>query len=178
MRIGYGFDIHRTDADRPLVLGGVHIDDAPFGLTGHSDADVVIHALIDALLGALALGDIGRWFPDSDREWAGADSRRLLERVVAEVTRLGWRTGNVDLTVIAERPRLAGRIEAMRRSLAGLLHCTEEVVSVKATTHEGIGPLGGQEAIAAHAVALLVPVGQAEPPAEPAAEPETGEGAP
>jgi len=175
MRIGYGFDIHRTDADRPLVLGGVTFDDAPFGLTGHSDADVVIHALIDALLGALALGDIGRWFPDSDPQWAGADSRRLLERVVAEMSRAGWRPGNVDITVIAERPRLAGRIEAMRRSLAALLDCAAEQVSVKATTHEGIGPLGGQEAIAAHAVALLVPAEPDASPAKPPAGPAGGE---
>ncbi len=158
MRIGYGFDIHRTDADRPLVLGGVTIEGAPFGLAGHSDADVVIHALIDALLGALALGDIGGWFPDRDPQWAGVDSRTLLERVVGEIVRAGYRPRNVDVTVIAERPRLAPRIGAMRRSLAGLLGCPEEAVSVKATTHEGIGPLGSQEAIAAHAVALLTPV--------------------
>ncbi len=164
MRIGYGFDIHRTDADRPLVLGGVRIDDSPFGLTGHSDADVLIHAVIDALLGALALGDIGRYFPDTDSRWKNADSRRLLTLIMGEVTRAGYRLNNVDVTVIAERPRLAPRIAEMRRSMARLLQCGEGAVSIKATTHEGIGPLGSQEAIAAHAVALLEPVAAEQDP--------------
>jgi 2-C-methyl-D-erythritol 2,4-cyclodiphosphate synthase len=157
-RIGIGFDIHRTDPQRPLVLGGVRIPDAPFGLTGHSDADVVLHAVADACLGAAALGDIGVHFPDTDPTWAGADSAQLLERVVALVARQGWRVGNVDVTVIAQAPRLAPHIEAMRRRIAELLNCPLAAASVKATTHEGLGPLGCAEGIAAHAVVLLLPV--------------------
>jgi 2-C-methyl-D-erythritol 2,4-cyclodiphosphate synthase len=157
-RIGIGFDIHRTDPQRPLVLGGVRIPGAPFGLTGHSDADVVLHAVADACLGAAALGDIGVHFPDTDPTWAGADSAQLLERVVALVARQGWRVGNVDVTVIAQAPRLAPHIEAMRRRIAELLNCPLAAASVKATTHEGLGPLGCAEGIAAHAVVLLLPV--------------------
>lgn len=156
MRIGYGYDVHRTAPDRPLILAGVVIPDAPFGLVGHSDADAVLHAVADACLGALALGDIGQHFPDSDPAWAGADSADLLGRVVALVEELGWRVGNVDVTVIAERPRLAPHIESMRERLAEVLNCAREEASVKATTHEGLGSLGRAEGVAAHAVVLLV----------------------
>lgn len=156
--MGIGFDVHRTDPDRELVLGGVTIENSPFGLTGHSDADVVLHAIADALLGALALGDIGRHFPDDDPAWEGADSRVILGRVIRFVRERGWAPGNVDVVVIAELPRLAPHIEAMRRSIAAVLDCPRENVSVKATTYEGLGPLGGAEGIAAHAVITVVPV--------------------
>ena len=156
-RIGIGYDIHRTDPGRPLVLGGVRIPDAPFGLAGHSDADVVLHAVTDACLGAAALGDIGVHFPDTDPAWAGADSADLLGRVVALVAERGWRVGNVDVTVVAQVPRLASHIEAMRRRIAEVLNCPLTAASVKATTNEGLGPLGRAEGIAAQAVVLLVP---------------------
>ncbi len=156
MRIGYGYDVHRTEPGRPLVLAGVTIPEAPFGLTGHSDADAVLHAVADACLGALALGDIGQHFPDTDPVWADADSADLLARVVALVAERDWHVGNVDVTVIAERPRLAPHIEAMRRRLAEVLNCAPDGASVKATTHEGLGSLGRAEGIAVHAVVLLV----------------------
>jgi 2-C-methyl-D-erythritol 2,4-cyclodiphosphate synthase len=154
-RIGFGYDIHRTDSRRPLVLGGVPIPDAPYGLTGHSDADAVLHAVADACLGALALGDIGHHFPDTDPRWAGADSADLLRQVVERVHREGWRVVNVDVVIIAEAPRLAAHVPAMRHRLSELLHCETGRASVKATTHEGLGPLGRGEGIAAHAVVLL-----------------------
>jgi 2-C-methyl-D-erythritol 2,4-cyclodiphosphate synthase len=156
IRIGYGYDVHRIDPGRPLVLAGVTIPETPFGLTGHSDADAVLHAVADACLGALALGDIGQHFPDTDPAWADADSADLLARVVALVAERDWRVGNVDVTVIAERPRLAPHIEAMRRRLAEVLNCAPDGASVKATTHEGLGSLGRAEGIAVHAVVLLV----------------------
>jgi 2-C-methyl-D-erythritol 2,4-cyclodiphosphate synthase len=157
-RIGIGYDIHRSDPGRPLVLGGVRIPEAPFGLSGHSDADVVLHAVADACLGAAALGDIGLHFPDTDPAWAGADSAGLLGRVVTLVAERGWQVGNVDVTVIAQEPRLAPHVEAMRRRIAEVLNCPLTAASVKATTHEGLGPLGRAEGIAAQAVVLLVPV--------------------
>ncbi len=156
-RTGLGFDIHRTDPDRPLVLGGVHIADTPFGLAGHSDADVVLHAVTDACLGALALGDIGRHFPDTDPQWKDADSRKLLSDVVRLVQDKGWRIGNVDVTVMAEAPKLAPCIPEMRKCLAEVLGCVFEAASVKATTHEGLGPIGNREGIAAFAVVTLQP---------------------
>jgi len=154
-RTGLGFDIHRTDPDRPLVLGGVHIADAPFGLAGHSDADVVLHAVTDACLGALALGDIGRHFPDTDPQWENADSRTLLSDVVQLVQDKGWRIGNADVTVIAEAPKLAPHISEMRKCLSEVLGCVFEAASVKASTHEGLGPIGNGEGIAAFAVVTL-----------------------
>jgi 2-C-methyl-D-erythritol 2,4-cyclodiphosphate synthase len=162
VRTGIGYDIHRTDPDRPLILGGVTITGAPFGLVGHSDADVTLHAIIDACLGALALGDIGQHFPDDDPRWEGADSKELTRHVVGLVQEKGWRVGNVDVTIIAERPRLAPWIDSMRASIADLLHCREEAVSVKATTHEGLGVLGSGEGIAATAVAVLHPLEEGE----------------
>ncbi len=156
-RVGIGFDIHRTDRERPLLLGGITIDEAPFGLAGHSDADVVLHAIIDACLGALALGDIGTHFPDDAPEWEGSDSKELMRSVTGLFHEQGWQVGNVDVTVIAERPKLAPAIESMRHSIAELLRCRLEGVSVKATTHEGLGALGAGEGIAAMAVAVLHP---------------------
>lgn len=154
-RIGYGYDSHRTDPARPLVLGGVRIPGAA-GLAGHSDADVLIHAVIDALLGAAARGNIGEHFPDTDPRWAGADSAVLLERVVTELTDAGWRVGNVDATVICERPKLKPHVDAIRGRLAALLRVTPAEVSVKGKTNEKMDDVGAGCGMIAHAVALLV----------------------
>ena len=155
MRIGFGYDSHRFDDARPLVLGGVRIPDSP-GLKGHSDADVLIHALIDALLGAAGLGDIGGHFPDTGPQWRGADAARLLERVVAEVRGAGLRVGNVDATLICERPRLRGHVDAIRARLAALLGVDVGCVSVKGKTNEKMDDVGAGLGIEAHCVALLV----------------------
>ena len=156
MRIGFGYDAHRFEAGRPLVLGGVEVAHDQ-GLAAHSDGDVAIHALCDALLGAAALGDIGRHFPDSSEDYAGIDSRILLRHVVALLHGKGWRVGNVDITLVAQAPRLAACIEAMCETLAGDLEVGRGQVNVKATTTEGMGFTGRAEGIACHAVALLVP---------------------
>ena len=153
-RIGHGYDSHRFDPDRPLILGGVAIPDSP-GLAGHSDADALLHAAIDALLGAAALGDIGGHFPDSDPRWAGADSVELLRAVVREVSAAGYEVGNLDATVVCERPRLAGRIGAIRERLAGLLGVPVSSVSVKGKTNERMDDVGAGAGVAVHAVALL-----------------------
>ena len=153
-RIGTGFDIHRLVPGRRLVLCGVEFE-FPFGLFGHSDADAPTHALMDALLGAAALGDIGHLFPDTDPEWEGADSIRLLEAVVALLRRRGWRVVNVDVTILAEAPKIAPRVREMRERLAAPLGVPVDAVSVKATTMEKLGPVGAREGIAAQAVALL-----------------------
>ncbi|HKI98372.1 MAG TPA: 2-C-methyl-D-erythritol 2,4-cyclodiphosphate synthase [bacterium] len=154
LRIGTGFDVHALVEGRPLILGGVKIPHT-HGLAGHSDADVLLHAVADALLGALALGDLGHWFPPGDPRYAGADSAGLLAQVVAHVTGQGWRTANLDCTVIAERPKLAPHVPAMRERLAQLLGVTLEQVSVKATTTETLGFTGRGEGIAAQAAVLL-----------------------
>ena len=153
-RIGYGYDVHRLTEDRPLVLGGVMI---PFerGLAGHSDADVLLHALMDALLGAAALGDIGCLFPDSDVGYKGIDSRILLRKVAAELEENGFTVGNVDVTLVAQRPKIAPYIWQMRGNIAVDLNVSTDRVSVKATTEEGLGFTGSEEGMAAHAVALL-----------------------
>ena len=153
-RIGTGFDIHRLVPGRRLVLCGVEFE-FPFGLFGHSDADAPTHALMDALLGAAALGDIGHLFPDTDPEWEGADSIRLLEAVVALLRRKGWRVANADLTILAEAPKIAPRVQEMRERLAAPLGVPVDAVSVKATTMEKLGPIGAREGIAAQAVALI-----------------------
>lgn len=155
IRIGNGFDVHALVAGRPLVLGGVAIPHAR-GLAGHSDADVLLHAVCDAILGALALGDIGLHFPDTDGRWKGADSRVLLRQVAALASAQGWRTGNLDVTVIAEAPKLAPHVPAMRANLAGDLACDVGAISVKATTTERLGFAGRGEGIAALATVLLV----------------------
>ena len=154
-RIGYGYDVHRLTGGRPLVLGGVTI---PWekGLLGHSDADVMLHALMDALLGAAALGDIGHLFPDSDQRYRGIDSRRLLRRVAVLLEQEGYAVGNVDVTLVAQRPKIAPYIDAMRTNIAADLGVSVTRVSVKATTEEGLGFTGTGEGMAAHAVALLV----------------------
>ena len=154
MRIGHGYDVHKLAEDRKLILGGVEI---PWekGLLGHSDADVLTHALMDALLGAAALGDIGKLFPDNDPAYEGADSVALLRKVAALLRKHGYRIGNVDCTVIAQRPKLAPHIQRMREILAEAMSVSVDRVSVKATTEEGLGFSGEGLGIAAHAVALL-----------------------
>ena len=157
MRIGHGYDVHKLVKGRKLILGGVEV---PFekGLLGHSDADVLTHAVMDALLGAAGLGDIGRHFPDSDPAYAGADSLVLLDHVVALLGEKGWQVGNVDATILAQRPKLAPHIDQMRDNLARHMNVTAEQVNVKATTEEGLGFTGLGQGMAAHAVALLEPV--------------------
>ena len=154
LRVGHGYDVHRLVAGRALILGGVTV---PFdrGLLGHSDADVLTHAVMDALLGAAALGDIGKLFPDSDAAYAGADSIALLERATALLRKHGWQVGNVDATVVAQTPRLAPYIPEMRRRLAEAMGLDVDCVSVKATTEEKLGFTGSGEGMAAHAVALI-----------------------
>lgn len=155
MRIGQGYDVHRLVPDRKLILGGVEV---PFerGLLGHSDADVLTHAIMDALLGAAGLGDIGRHFPDSDPAYAGADSLRLLAAVMEKLINAGWQVGNVDATIIAQRPKLADYLPQMRQKLALAMGVLPDQVNVKATTEEGLGFTGSGEGIAAQAVALLL----------------------
>lgn len=155
MRIGHGYDAHRFQAGRALVLGGVKIP-YPLGLAGHSDADVVIHALCDALLGAAALGDIGQYFPDSNPELAGINSRLLLQQVMELLANHNYRIGNVDITIVAQEPKLAPYREQMRLHLAEDLRVTREQVNIKATTTEGLGFTGRKEGISAYAVALLL----------------------
>jgi 2-C-methyl-D-erythritol 2,4-cyclodiphosphate synthase len=154
MRIGFGYDIHRLVPDRKLILGGV---DIPFdkGLLGHSDADVVLHAIADAMLGAAALGDLGQHFPDTDPQFAGASSSDLLRHVSALLEQNNLALGNVDLTLIAQTPKLSPYREAMRENIATALGVEIENVSVKFTTHEGLGEIGRGEAMAAQAVVIL-----------------------
>jgi 2-C-methyl-D-erythritol 2,4-cyclodiphosphate synthase len=154
MRIGTGFDVHALVEGRALILGGVAIP-YPRGLAGHSDADVLLHAIADALLGALALGDLGVHFPDSDPRWKGADSRALLRHVVSLVADLGWDVGNVDATIIAQAPKLAPFVAAMRANVASDLGCSLARISIKATTTERLGFTGREEGIAAEAVVLV-----------------------
>ena len=154
MRVGYGYDVHRLAEGRKLILGGVEI---PFekGLLGHSDADVLVHAAADALLGAAALGDIGHMFPDTDPQYRGIDSRVLLRRVAAALAEGGFSIGNVDVTLVAQRPKIAPYVESMRANIASDLDIGIDMVSVKATTEEGLGFTGRKEGISATAVCLL-----------------------
>jgi len=154
MRAGIGYDIHRFEEGRPLILGGVELA-GETGLAGHSDADVLLHAIIDALLGACGLGDIGQHFPPEDPQWKGANSLDLLARALALVRVAGFEVGNVDATVIAERPRLAPHVPTMRERIAEALGIDRRRVNVKATTNEGIGAIGRGEGIAAMAVAVV-----------------------
>lgn len=154
-RVGHGYDIHSLAPGRRLVLGGVEIEHE-VGLVGHSDADVAAHAVIDALLGAAALGDIGTHFPDDDEQYKDADSMEMLWSTAKMLKSAGWKIGNVDVTVIAERPKLARYISVMRANLAGALGIEESRISVKATSNEGLDAVGEGRAIAAQAVALLV----------------------
>ena len=156
MRIGHGFDAHRFASGRPLILGGVTIPHDR-GLEAHSDGDVLIHALCDALLGAAALGDIGAHFPDSSENYAGIDSRILLRSVIDLLAESGWQVGNVDVTIIAQVPKLAPYIPKMRETLARDMKTDISAISIKATTTETMGYVGRKEGIAAHAVALILP---------------------
>ncbi|MCT7971472.1 2-C-methyl-D-erythritol 2,4-cyclodiphosphate synthase [Laspinema olomoucense] len=155
IRIGNGYDIHQLVSDRPLILGGVRIPHE-LGLLGHSDADVLTHAIMDAMLGALSLGDIGLYFPPSDPQWAGADSLNLLAQVHKLIRERGWEVGNIDSVVVAERPKLKPHISAMRDRLAQVLNMEGDRIGIKATTNEKLGPVGREEGIAAYAVTLLV----------------------
>ncbi|MBK9420819.1 MAG: 2-C-methyl-D-erythritol 2,4-cyclodiphosphate synthase [Flavobacteriales bacterium] len=154
VRVGFGYDSHRLVEGRPLMLGGLHVPHT-LGSSGHSDADVLLHALCDALLGALAMGDIGSHFPDTDPAYKDADSRELLAAVVALIQGKGWTVGNVDCTVVLERPKLRPHIDTMRRIIAELLGLAQDAVSVKATTNEKMGFAGREEGVCAYAVALL-----------------------
>jgi 2-C-methyl-D-erythritol 2,4-cyclodiphosphate synthase len=154
MRIGHGYDVHRLVEGRKLVMGGVEI---PWerGLLGHSDADVLLHAIADAILGAIGEGDIGKHFPDTDPAFKGADSLKLLEHVMALAFSRGYRLGNLDATIIAQRPKMAPHISGMRENIARVLNASPDQVNVKATTEEGLGFTGTGEGISAHAVVLL-----------------------
>lgn len=159
IRIGHGFDVHRLVAERPLVLGGVTIPHA-FGLLGHSDADVLLHAISDAVLGALGLGDIGQHFPDTDPAYQGVSSMLLLEHVFDLARKRGFRVGNLDATIVAERPKLAPFIAEMTANIARTCQVPGECVNVKATTTEGLGYTGRGEGIAVHAVVLMTDDGR------------------
>ncbi|MDX1617390.1 MAG: 2-C-methyl-D-erythritol 2,4-cyclodiphosphate synthase [Balneolaceae bacterium] len=154
IRIGYGYDVHRLVSGRPLILGGVTISH-PKGLAGHSDADVLLHAICDALLGAAALGDIGQQFPDHDEAYKDIDSRILLRKSRELILQQGYRTGNIDATVVAQKPRLASSIDGMRNNIAEDLEIEIDKISIKATTSETLGFEGAEEGISASAVALI-----------------------
>lgn len=155
IRIGNGYDIHRLVEGRPLILGGIEIPHT-MGLLGHSDADVLTHAIMDAMLGALSLGDIGHYFPPSDPQWKGANSLILLQQVNQLVRSHGWRIGNIDSVIIAERPKMKPHIKKMQEKLAETLQIDLDQIGIKATTNEQLGPTGREEGIAVYAVALLV----------------------
>lgn len=154
-RIGYGYDVHRLVEGRDLWLGGVKVP-AEKGALGHSDADVLLHAICDALLGAAGSGDIGTHFPDTDAAWKDADSRDLLRRVKEIISADGWTVGNVDATLVLEKPKIKPHVPAMRETIAGILDIDLSAVGIKATTNEGMGFVGRGEGVCAHAVALLV----------------------
>ena len=155
IRIGNGYDIHRLDRGRPLILGGVEIPHQ-LGLLGHSDADVLTHAIMDAMLGALSLGDIGHYFPPTDPKWKGANSLLLLEQVNGLVRSHGWQIGNIDSVIVAERPKLKPHLKTMRDRLAQTLTLNPDQIGIKATTNEKLGPVGREEGISAYAVVLLL----------------------
>lgn len=157
MRIGHGYDVHRLVQGRPLIIGGVQIEYA-YGLLGHSDADVALHAVMDALLGALGFGDIGSHFSDQDAAFKDIDSKILLERVVNMMTSEGYRVGNIDVTIIAQKPKMAPHIPQMKKILASYLNVDRTQVNIKATTEEHLGFTGQLEGIKSHAVCLLIPV--------------------
>ena len=155
MRVGFGFDVHQLVEGRELWLGGVMIPHS-LGALGHSDADVLLHAVCDALLGAVSLGDIGQHFPDTDARWKGADSKRLLEAVVLLLDQHGWVVGNVDSTLVLERPKIMPHVPAMRTVMSALLKVGDDAVSIKATTNEKMGFVGREEGVCAYAVATVV----------------------
>ncbi len=155
MRIGLGYDVHKLTEDRKLIIGGV---DIPYdkGLLGHSDADVLIHAIMDSILGALALGDIGKHFPDTDEKYKGADSMKLLEHVYNLITSKGYKIGNIDSTIIAQSPKMAPYIEIMRNNISKVLNTDIENINIKATTEEGLGFTGAKQGIASQSICLLL----------------------
>ncbi len=155
VRIGNGYDIHRLVPERPLILGGIEIPHS-LGLLGHSDADALTHAIMDAMLGALSLGDIGHYFPPSDPKWAGANSLLLLQQVNQLVRSRGWHLGNIDSVIIAEEPKMKPHLQAMQEKLAQTLSTARDQVAIKATTNEKLGPVGREEGIAVYAVVLLL----------------------
>ena len=156
IRVGHGYDVHRWGAEnKPLMLGGVEVPHYD-GLLAHSDGDVVLHAISDAVLGALGLGDIGRHFPDTDAQFAGADSAGLLSHIMQLASERTFSVGNIDVTIVAQQPKMAPHIEAMRQRIASLLSVTDDAVNVKATTTEKLGFVGRNEGIACHAVVLMV----------------------
>ena len=154
MRIGHGYDVHKLVAGRKCIIGGVDIP-SDLGLLGHSDADVLLHAISDSILGAAAMGDIGHLFPDTDDKWKGADSLKLLEEVVRQVNTKGYKIVNIDSTILAQVPKMAPYIYSMRENIAKACNVDVDFVSVKATTEEGLGFTGAKEGIAAHAVCLI-----------------------
>lgn len=158
MRIGHGYDVHKLVEGRKCIIGGVDIP-SPVGLLGHSDADVLLHAISDAILGAAAMGDIGKLFPDTDDKWKGADSLKLLEEVVRQVNEKGYRIVNIDSTILAQAPKMAPHIIEMRENIAKACNISVDDVSVKATTEEGLGFTGAKEGIAAHGVCLIEKIG-------------------
>jgi len=154
LRVGIGTDIHRLQADLPLILAGVTVDHT-HGLVGHSDADIVLHAVTDALLGAAGLGDIGEWFPDTDPQWKGADSQLFLTETLKKLKSDGWNVGNLDVVIHAQQPKLSSFKPAMKQNLARLLEMSESQINVKAKTGEKVGPVGRGEAMEATVVALI-----------------------
>ncbi|HBG5276303.1 TPA: 2-C-methyl-D-erythritol 2,4-cyclodiphosphate synthase [Clostridioides difficile] len=155
MRIGLGYDVHKLTEDRKLIIGGVEIPHDK-GLLGHSDADVLIHAIMDSILGALALGDIGKHFPDTDEEYKGADSMKLLEHVYNLITSKGYKIGNIDSTIIAQSPKMAPYIESMKSNISKVLNTDIDNINIKATTEEGLGFTGAKQGIASQSICLLL----------------------
>ncbi|HBE9731060.1 TPA: 2-C-methyl-D-erythritol 2,4-cyclodiphosphate synthase [Clostridioides difficile] len=155
MRIGLGYDVHKLTEDRKLIIGGIEIPHDK-GLLGHSDADVLIHAIMDSILGALALGDIGKHFPDTDEEYKGADSMKLLEHVYNLITSKGYKIGNIDSTIIAQSPKMAPYIESMRSNISKVLNTDIDNINIKATTEEGLGFTGAKQGIASQSICLLL----------------------
>jgi len=155
IRFGLGYDVHRLMQGRKLVLGGVHIP-SDIGLLGHSDADVLLHAICDSLLGAAALGDIGKHFPDTNKKYHNISSLKLLKQVGIMIRKSGWGVNNIDSTVILERPKIAKYVDAMRQRIGKALNVSPQLISIKATTHEGLGPFGREEGCAAFAVASIL----------------------
>ncbi|MGX9758728.1 2-C-methyl-D-erythritol 2,4-cyclodiphosphate synthase [Clostridioides difficile] len=155
MRIGLGYDVHKLTAERKLIIGGVEIPHDK-GLLGHSDADVLIHAIMDSILGALALGDIGKHFPDTDEKYKGIDSMKLLEHVYNLITSKGYKIGNIDSTIIAQSPKMAPHIESMRKNIAKALNTDIGNINIKATTEEGLGFTGSKQGIASQSICLLL----------------------
>ncbi len=154
MRIGHGYDVHKFGGDGPIILGTVAIDFSK-GLIAHSDGDVLLHALCDAILGALGKGDIGKWFPDTDNQWLGVDSSLLLAKVVSMMVDEQWIIGNIDITIIAQKPKMSPHLEVMKDKISKVIGCNIDQINIKATTTEGLGFTGRKEGIAVHSVVLL-----------------------